>query len=230
MPEQSIARRIDISCVRAGHAEADVRALAEHACAGRFVNAHVLPHWIPLLRELLEGSDTLAGAPIGFPGGGHATAVKVAEADWLVDAGAQELDVVVNIGRMRSGDDHYVRTELSAVRDVVPREIPLKVILETSLLSLAEIRRGAVAAVETGADFVKTGTGWTGVRVDLATVRLLREAIGDRAKIKASGGLRDLSAVLALRREGVERFGVGVEAALAIVAEEKRRVGARAAP
>jgi deoxyribose-phosphate aldolase len=218
---ESIARRIDISAVRAHHAEADVRALAEGARDGGFVNAHVLPHWIPLLLELLEGSDTLAGAPVGFPGGGHATDVKVAEARWLVANGVQELDVVLNVGRLRSGDDTYVRAELQAVRDVVPREIPLKVILEVSLLTPDEIRRGAALAVETGADFVKTGTGWTGIPVELETVRLIRAVVGDRARIKASGGLRDLATVRAFEREGVERFGIGVEPALAILAEER---------
>jgi deoxyribose-phosphate aldolase len=220
---ESLARRIDISAVRAHHNEADVRQLAADARAGGFVNAHVLPHWVPLLRELLDGSDTLAGAPVGFPGGGHATAVKVAEAEWLVEHGVQELDVVVNIGRLRSGDDGYVRYELAAVRDVVPASIPLKVILEVSLLSEDEIRRGSSLAVEGGADFVKTGTGWTGVPVELETVRLIRSVIGDRAAIKASGGLRDLETVLAFRDEGVERFGIGVQPALAIVAEEAAR-------
>ena len=203
-----------------------MRALAASAREGGFINAHVLPHWVPLLRDLLEGSGTLAGAPVGFPGGGHGTEIKLAEAEWLVRHGVQELDVVVNIGRLRSGDDAYVRGELEAVRSVVPAPIPLKVILEVSLLTPDEVRRGATLAVETGADFIKTGTGWTGVRVDLATVRLIREVVGDRAQIKASGGLRDLDTVLAFEREGVERFGIGVEPALAILAEERARAGA----
>lgn len=220
---ESIARRIDISAVRAHHAEPDVRRLADVARAGGFINAHVLPAWVPLLRSLLDGSDTLVGAPVGFPGGGHATPVKVAEAEWLVEHGVQELDVVVNIGRLLSGDHAYVRGELDAVRAVVPTSIPLKVILEVSLLSDDEIRAGAELAVEAGADFVKTGTGWTGVPVTLDTVRLIRAAIGDRAQIKASGGLRDLETVLAFRDQGVERFGIGVEPALAIVAAEQER-------
>lgn len=223
MAEPSIARRIDISAVRAQHAEEDVRALARDAREGGFVNAHVLPHWVPLLRELLDGSDTLVGAPVGFPGGGHATKVKVAEAQWLVANGVQELDVVVNVGRLRSGDDGYVADELRAVRDVVPDTVPLKVILEVSLLTDAEIRRGAALAVEAGADFVKTGTGWTGVPVTLDDVAAIRETVGDRAQIKASGGLRDLDTVLKFRDAGVERFGIGVGPALAIVAEEASR-------
>lgn len=220
---ESIARRIDISAVRAHHAESDVRALAADARRGGFVNAHVLPHWVPLVRELLDGSDTLVGAPVGFPGGGHATAIKVAEAEWLVANGVQELDVVINVGRLLSGDDAYVRTELAAVREVVPATIPLKVILEVSLLGADDIRRGSALAVETGADFVKTGTGWTGVPVTLEDVQTIRAVVGDRAKIKASGGLRDLETVLAFRDAGVERFGIGVGPALAIVAAEAAR-------
>lgn len=219
----SIARVIDISAVRAHHAEADVRDLAAKAREGRFVNAHVLPHWVRLLRDLLEGSDTLVGAPVGFPGGGHTTRVKVAEAEGLLADGVQELDVVVNVGRLRSADDAYVSAELEAVREVVPRTVPLKVILETSLLSPDEVRRGAVLAAAAGADFVKTGTGWTGVPADLDTVRRIREATHGAVAIKASGGLRDLQTLLDLQQAGVARFGVGVEPALAILAEERRR-------
>lgn len=222
-PVVSIARAIDISAVRAHHAEADVRLLASRARDGDFVNAHVLPHWVPLLRELLEGSNTLVGAPVGFPAGGHATAVKVAEAEQLVADGAQELDVVINVARLRSADDAYVRRELDAVRAAVPRHLPLKVILETSLLSPDEVRRGAVLALETEADFVKTGTGWTGAVVDAGTVALVREATGGRIAVKASGGLRDLDTVLALREAGVARFGIGLDHASAIVIEERRR-------
>lgn len=224
-PRSSIARAIDISAVRAHHAEADVHDLAAKAREGRFVNAHVLPHWVPLLRGLLEGSDTLVGAPVGFPGGGHTTRVKVAEAEGLLADGVQELDVVVNVGRLRSGDEAYVAADVAAVRAVVPRTVPLKVILETSLLTPEEVGRGATLAAAAGADFVKTGTGWTGVATDLETVRLIREATHGTVSVKASGGLRDLDTLLAMQEAGVERFGVGVEPALAILAEERRRAG-----
>lgn len=219
----SIARLIDISAVRAHHAEADVRDLCAAARDGGFINAHVLPGWVRLARELLDGSDTLVGAPIGFPGGGHVTRVKVAEAQALLEDGAQELDVVINVGKLRSGLDAEVGRELEAVRAVVPADVPLKAILEVSLLDRDQIARGARLAVEAGVDYVKTGTGWTGVPVTLADVRTIRAAIGDRARIKASGGLRSLETVLRLRDEGVERFGIGVDAAKAILAEERAR-------
>jgi len=227
--QPSIARCIDISAVRAQHAESDVRKLAEYARSGNFINAHVLPNWVPLLRELLAGSDTLVGSPVGFPGGAHATPIKVAEAEWLLGAGVQEVDAVMNIGRLRSGDDAYVRRELEALREVIPQDIPLKVIFETSLLSADEIRRGSALAVESRFDFVKTGTGWTGVPIDLDTVRLIREVVGDALAIKAVGGLHDLDTVLAFQSElGVERFGIGVDGAVAILEEERRRRGADA--
>lgn len=222
----SIARRIDISAVQSHHGEREVRALATAARVGGFVNAHVLPTWVPLLAELLAGSGTLVGAPVGFPSGGATTAVKVAEAERLLADGARELDVTTNAGRLRSGDDAFVARELHDVLAAIPRAVPTKVIVESSLLTPDEIRRGAELAADAGADFVKTGTGWAGRPTSMATIELIRTAVGDRVGIKASGGLRDLDTIRAMEARGVSRFGLNVEAAVAVVSEERRRMEA----
>lgn len=219
----SVARLIDISAVQAHHARDDVHELARVARQAGFFSAHVLPHWLPLLRELL-GADgtTLAGAPVGFPSGGSTTAIKVAEAEALVRDGVEEIDVVMNIGRVRSGHLGHALADLRAVVDAVPADLPVKAVIETALLDPDDIRRCCQLAVEANAQFVKTGTGWAGAPTSIETVRLISESVGDAIEIKAAGGIRDLATVTKMRTLGVSRFGINTAAALAILEEERR--------
>lgn len=215
---------IDISAVQARHTESDVAELARAALAGDYLAAHVLPAWVPLLRELLDGSTTNAGAPVGFPSGGSPTAVKVAEAAWLLAAGVDELDVVINVGRLRSGQDAWVTDDLRAVFDEVAGRVPMKVILETGHLDDDELRRGCAAALAAGARSVKTGTGWAGHTTTVEEVRVIREAVGPEAEIKASGGIRGLAVVRAMLAAGATRFGVNAAAAAQLL-EEAAAIG-----
>lgn len=122
-----LAQMIDISAVQAFHTEEDVRALADLATAQGFIAAHALPNFVPLLRSLVPaGGRTLVGGPIGFPAGGHMTAIKVAEAKALREAGADELDLMMNVGRLKSGDMSYVRDEVAAVIEAAA-PVPIKV-------------------------------------------------------------------------------------------------------
>lgn len=220
---RALARRIDVSAVQASNARVDVESLATIARRYGFITAHVLPGWVPLLRSLLEGSSTLVGAPVGFPAGGSTTTVKVVEARDLLDAGAQEMDVVVNIGRLRSGDTDYVRHELNAIAEAIGHAVPLKVILEVGYLDEGQIRAGCEAAIEAGADFVKTGTGWSGRPTTIEHVRLIHGFVGGAIEIKASGGIRELDTVLEMERLGVTRFGINTPAAVALLEEATRR-------
>ncbi len=214
----ALARMVDISAVQARHGRADVVELARHALAGDFIAAHVLPSWLPVLRALLDGSTTNAGSPVGFPSGGSATEVKVAEARWLLDAGVQEMDVVMNIGLVRSGETAAAARDVAAVLAAVGGRVPVKVILEVGLLDERQIREAARAAVEAGAESLKTGTGWQGVATTPEHVRLIREVAGDR-EIKASGGIRSLEQVRALLDAGATRFGINTAHAVRLVAE-----------
>lgn len=224
-----LPRHVDISCVQAGHARDDVRRLAEVARAGGFVAAHVLPSWLPELRELLDGSQTLAGSPVGFPGGGSTTAVKVVEAEGLLVAGAQELDVVVAIGRLRSGETDYVRRELAEVVAVVEDRVPLRAILEVGHLDDDQIAAGVDAAVAAGVPWIKTGTGWSGVPTTLHHVAVVAARAGGRARLKAAGGVRDVGTIRAMADLGVTRFGMNAQAALAAV-EATRTAGGTTSP
>ncbi len=212
-----LAQHIDISCVQAQHARADIDELVRQAVAGGFVSAHVLPEWLGYLRERLKGTGVLAGSPVSFPSGGATTATKVAEASELLSLGAQELDVVVAIGRLRSGDDVYVTRELAAIVEVVDGRVPLRAILEVGRLDDDDIRRGVDAAIEAGVPWIKTGTGWSGVPTSIGHIRLIADRADGRAALKAAGGIRDLETVRAMAELGVTRFGMNAPAALAAV-------------
>lgn len=214
-----LPRYVDISCVQAFHGRADVERLAEWAIAGDFVSAHVLPSWLPLLRTLLEGSTTLAGGPVGFPSGGTVTEVKLEEARRLLDLGAQELDVVVNIGQLRSGMIDDVRRELELVVATVDGAVPLRAILEVGYLDDEQLVAGARAAIDAGVPWLKTGTGWSGRATEVHHIRLLADTAQGRAQLKAAGGIRELSVVREMVALGVTRFGMNTKVAMRLAEE-----------
>ncbi len=213
-----LARLIDISAVQTFHSESDIRRLAEIARKYGFINAHVLPNWVPLMRELLAGSTTLVGSPVGFPSGGAMTRIKSKEAEALLDDGVEEMDVVANIGRLRSGQFAYVLKDLKTVVDVVSKRVPVKVILEVSYLDDDELHAGCDAVVESGADYIKTGTGWSGTPTTVETIRRILSFVGDAVAIKASGGIRTLGTVTEMVELGVSRFGINSDAAVRLIA------------
>lgn len=213
-----LAAMIDVSAVQAFNTEQDVRALAEIASHTGFFMAHALPHFVPLLRSLLPrgGCRTLVGGPVGFPSGGHTTGTKIAEAEGLVRAGAEELDLMMNIGRLKSGDLTYVQQEvLSVVEAVAPT--PLKVIIEVGYLTDDEIRRACDIIVSSGAAFVKTGSGWIPAPTTIEQIALIADTVQGAVQIKASGGIRDLGTVARMVALGVTRFGINTQVAVKLV-------------
>ena len=212
-----LAAMIDVSAVQAFNTEQDVRELAEIAARTGFVMAHALPHYVPLLRSLLpRGGRTMVGAPIGFPSGGHATTTKLAEAKDLILAGAEELDLMMNVGRLKSGDLAYVQNEASAVVEAAA-PIPVKVIIEAGYLTDDEIRRACDIIVESAAAFVKTGSGWSSIPTTVAQVALIADAVQGAVQIKASGGIRDLDTVTRMIAVGVTRFVINARVAVGLV-------------
>ena len=222
---RGLAQLIDISVVQAHHTEADAREVARIAVEHDFIAVHALPNYVPLLRQLVPaGGLTLVGGPVGFPSGGSTIAIKVAEAIGLADAGAEELDLMINVGRLRSADMGYVISEIRAVAEAVA-PVPLKVILEVGLLSELEIARGAEAVVEGGGAFVKTGTGWLVGGTTAAQIGVIARAVQGRVAIKASGGIRTLDTVAEMIRLGVTRFGISTRHAVALVEACAREPG-----
>ncbi len=220
-----LARLIDISAVQAQHGEQEILEMVRNAREHRFIAVHVLPSWVRFLRERLAGEpDILVGAPVGFPSGGHTTAVKVAEARGLVDDGAQELDMVLNIGKLRSGRYEYVEEDIRAVVGAAG-QLPVKVILEVHHLGPDEIKRACELAIAAGAAFIKTSTGWAPSGATLETVRLITSFVGSAIRVKAAGSIRDLETVVAMLEMGVARFGVNLHSSIEILRECGSRPG-----
>jgi len=208
---------VDISAVQASHDEADVRRLAGAAVQHGFVSAHVLGHWVPLLRQLLEGSATRVGAPVGFPSGGTPSALKVAEAQQLLRSGAQDIDVMINVGRLLSGQDGYVRDELRAVSDAVAGAAGIKVIIEVAYLGPEQVRRACEAACSIAPSHVKTATGWAARPTSVEDVRLVRRCLPPEIGVKAAGGIHDVGLVQSMLEAGATRFGIGAASALELL-------------
>ena len=216
---RDIARLTDISAVRTPHGEAEIREMVENARRHSFYAVHVLPCWVSFLRELLAGSpEVLAGAPVGFPSGAHRTDIKVAEARALVADGVQEMDMMLNVGKLRSGDRRYVLEDIRAVVQAAGA-LPVKVIIEAPLLADDQIRLACDLCIQGGAAFVKTSTGWLPGGSSLPLLRLITGHVGQAIQVKAAGGIRDVQTVVEMRRLGVARFGINLHTAVQIVTQ-----------
>jgi deoxyribose-phosphate aldolase len=184
----------------------------------------ILPYYLARCAELLAGTTVNASTTIGFPHGGHTTAIKLAEARQALNDGGQELDAVINISKARSGDWQYVRDELSALADLIhARGAKIKVIFENAYLDDDSKVRLCKICAEIGADWVKTSTGYAPSGATLADLELMRKHSPAQVQVKAAGGIRDLDALLAVRAIGVSR--VGATRTEAMLEECRKRLG-----
>jgi deoxyribose-phosphate aldolase len=212
-----VARTMDLSAVKTDTDLDAVQQLADHAKRLDCFCAYVLPCYVTRLKTLLDDAPrVLVGAAVGFPSGAHATAIKVAEARRCVADGAGELDMVINVGMLRSGQYDFVERDIRAVIDAADGTL-VKVILEAHYLNDDQIRRGSEICVRAGADFVKTGTGWAETGATLHNIALIKSVVGDAAEVKASGGVRDLETLVEMYRLGARRFGVNTKAGIWIL-------------
>jgi deoxyribose-phosphate aldolase len=196
----------------------DVLRLCEEAKEHRFAVIFVPPCYVDEALEAVAGTSIRVGIPIGFPLGGHTTKAKVAEAVEAVARGAQVLDMVMNVSRLKSGDCEYVRKDIAEVVNATPG-VEHKVILEMCYLTQQEKRTACQLVVEAGADYVKTSTGFGSAGATVSDVTLMKEAVAGRVKVKASGGIRDWKTTQAMLEAGADR--IGTSASLAILAEWK---------
>lgn len=171
------------------------------------------PCWVELAAERLKESDVKVCTVIGFPLGATTSATKAFEAKEAVENGANEVDMVLNIGALKSGDEDMVLKDMKAVREAVPSAV-VKVILETCLLTDEEKKAACRLAKEAGLDFVKTSTGFSTGGATVEDVKLMSDAVGETMGVKASGGIRTKEAAEAMIEAGATRIGASKTAAI----------------
>ena len=222
MTSYDAARLIDISAVRTQHTLSDIEEVVKIAKQYRFINVHSLPCWTRTVRDLLAGEkDIYAGAPVGFPGGAHKTEIKLLEAEHLIKDGVQEMDIVMNVGRFKNKEYKLVIGEIMQILAITPKDVRTKVIIEINALTAGEIDKACEIIPDTGAEFLKTGTGWIPGPVNIPVIKRIKDLTGGKIKIKASGGIRTRDEFEELVNYGVERFGINLKSALEIVSSYK---------
>ena len=215
---QSLASVIDHTLLKPDATRAQVENLCDEAIRYRFACAMVNPIWVPTAVSVLAGTGIPVGVVVGFPLGASLVSTMRQEAATLIRLGAREVDMVLPIGQLKSGNHQAVQHAIHAVASVAHHHgCLLKVILETSLLTVAEKLRASEIAIQAGTDFLKTSTGFANGGATPADVALLRGVAGARAGVKASGGIRTLADVTALLEAGANR--IGASASVAIVRE-----------
>ncbi len=220
-----IPRMIDISAVNTDITVKEIDEIAALAQQYRFICAFAMPCYTRyLVKKLKNDDDIKVGGVVGFPAGADTTFIKVANAKDMIAAGVDELDMVINVGLLKSGKYDLVENDIRAIVETAD-EIPVKSILEIAYLTDYEIAKGAELAVEAGAAYVKTGTGWANKPTSVEAIRLIKKTIGDSAFIKAAGGIRTLDTILEMIDAGCSRFGIGMNSVTKIMDEIFARVG-----
>jgi len=201
-----LAAFIDHTLLKADASPAQIEKLCAEAREHKFFSVCVNGSWVAEARNFLDGSDVKVASVVGFPLGAMNADVKRYETEAAIDDGAHEIDVVLNIARLKAGDDKYILRELIDVVEAAD-ERTVKVILETCLLTDEEKVRACKLVVESGAHFVKTSTGFSTGGATIADVKLMRETVGPKFGVKASGGVRDAQTALAMIEAGATRLG-----------------------
>ena len=203
---------IDHTLLKPEATKAQIEKLCGEAVEYDFKSVCVNPYYVKRAKELLKESDVLVCTVIGFPLGQNTTAIKVAETKDAIKNGADEIDMVINIGALKSKDEDYFLNEIKEIRNACKGKT-LKVIIETCLLTDEEKITACKLSKEAGADFVKTSTGFSTHGATVEDVKLMRETVGEDMGVKASGGIRDRETALKMAEAGATRLGVsaGVE-------------------
>lgn len=214
-----LAKMIDLSAVRAEDNDDYIHSLVTCAKKYHCIAVYPLPSRVSLVHDLLSGyDDILIGGAVGFPSGGQTTAAKVFETHELIQMGCQEIDMVINISKLRSGRSIEVRDDIRAVVEACEGR-PLKVILECHYLSDKQILAGCDQLISAGAQWAKTGTGWAPTGATLKNIALIKAHVGAQVGVKAAGGIRDLKTLLDMYKLGARRFGLGLKSSTKILEE-----------
>lgn len=221
-----IAKMLDHSTLQPYLTEEDIRKGCQLALKYDCASVCARPCDVPILAEMLKDSDVKVCTVIGFPHGSHETAIKVAEAKLALEEGCQELDMVLNIGKLLHGDLDYVKAEIQQIADLAHAGGAIvKVILETCYLNDDQKKTACRLSEEAGADFVKTSTGYGSKGCTIDDLKLMRSSVSDHVQVKGSGGIRDLDTVLSARAVGASRCGVSATAKIMEEAEARYAAG-----
>lgn len=213
---KTIAKMIDHTLLKADAKKADVAKLIAEAKEYGFASVCIQPYWVKMAtEELANDPATKVCTVIGFPLGANTKEMKAAEAENAIQNGADEVDMVMNIGALKSGASDVVAADIQAVTAVSRNKALVKVIIETSLLTEEEKQIACQLAVEAGADYVKTSTGFSTGGATIEDVKLMREAVGPEVGVKASGGVKSLEDANRMIEAGATR--IGASSGIAIV-------------
>lgn len=202
-----LKKYIDHTLLKPEATQAQIDTLLDEALEYDFMSVCINPYWVSYAADRLKESDVKVCTVIGFPLGANTSAVKAFEASTAIDDGATEIDMVINIGAVKSGDWDQVEADIKAVVDVADQSVLVKVIIETCLLTDEEKVKACQATQAAGADFVKTSTGFSTGGATLEDVRLMRETVGSDMGVKASGGVSNLEEAQAMIEAGASRIG-----------------------
>lgn len=214
-----IERYIDHTKLNPDAIKDDIVKLCNEAKEYNFKSVCVNPQYVKLCKELLKNTETEVCTVIGFPLGANTMEIKVKEAEQAIEDGASEIDMVINISKLKDKDYDYVLDEIKQIVDLAGENIIVKVIIETCLLEDFEKEKAAQLIMEAGADFVKTSTGFSKSGADVNDIKLLKKVVGDKIKIKASGGIRNFETAKEMIDAGADR--IGASSGIKIVKEIK---------
>lgn len=215
---EALARKIDHTLLKPEATKEQIEKLCDEAKTYHFYSVCVNPSWVETATELLKGTDVKVCTVIGFPLGATTTEVKREETKDAIAKGATEVDMVIPVGKLKSGQVEAVKMDIAAVVEAAKDQALVKVIIETSLLTEEEKVKACQLAVEAGADYVKTSTGFSTGGATVEDIRLMRQTVGPDIGVKASGGIRDLKTANAMIEAGASR--IGASSSVAIVSEK----------
>lgn len=222
----NIAQYIDHTLLKPDATEKQIIQLCEEAKQYGFYSVCVNPTWVSLCHEILADSNEKVCSVVGFPLGANLSGIKATEARFAVDQGADEIDMVINIGKLKSGDWLYCLRDIETVRMAIDSNlfgIILKVIIEACLLNEKEKKRACKIADGAGADYVKTSTGFSKYGARVEDVRLMRQTVGNRLGVKAAGGIKTYADAKAMIEAGANRLGCSNSIAIVCEAMEAEK-------
>jgi deoxyribose-phosphate aldolase len=214
MDKRQIASMIDHTILKPEATEKEVKVLCKEAIEYNFASVCVNPSMVSLAATILEGSSVKVCTVIGFPLGATTTAVKAFETEQTIKEGATEVDMVINVGKLKERDLEYVKNDIKAVVEAAKGKALTKVIIETCLLTDEEKVIACQLSKEAGADFVKTSTGFSTGGATAADIKLMRDTVGPEMGVKASGGVRSREDALTMIENGATRIGASASIAI----------------